>query len=98
MVVSEQVKRQSFSSQSGNLFYWRDKTGHEIDLLIEKAESIYPVEIKSASTLNTDFFKNLIYYRNLSDVKESALLYAGNVSQNRSDGIKVMNWRRFQAD
>ena len=98
MVVSEQVKRQSFSSKSGNLFYWRDKTGHEIDLLIERAESIYPIEIKSASTLNTDFFKNLIYYGNLSKVKESALLYAGNETQNRSDGIKVMNWRRFKSD
>ena len=96
MVVSEQVKRQSFSSRSGNLFYWRDKTGHEIDLLIEEADLIYPIEIKSARTLNTDFFKNLIYYKNLSGVKESALLYGGNEIQNRSDGVKVMNWRRFR--
>lgn len=98
MVVSEQVKRQSFSSKSGSLFYWRDKTGHEVDLLIEKAESIFPIEIKSASTINTDFFTNLNYYKSLSGVKESALLYAGNATQNRSDRTRVMNWRRFKSD
>jgi hypothetical protein len=57
-------------------------------LLIEEAGSVYPFEIKSSSTLNADFFKILTYYKNLSDIKESVLLYAGNENQNRSDGIK----------
>ncbi len=98
MVVSEQVKSQSFDSKSGNLFYWRDKTGHEIDLIIEKAGSIYPMEIKSAKTINTRFFKNLTYYQNLSGVKQSALLYSGDEEQNRSNGIKVVNWRKLKSE
>jgi predicted AAA+ superfamily ATPase len=98
MVVSEQVKSQTFDSKSGNSFYWRDKTGHEIDLIIEKAGSIYPLEIKSAKTINTRFFKNLIYYQNLSGVRKSALLYSGDEEQNRSNGIKVMNWRKFKSE
>ncbi len=98
MVVSEQVKKQSFSAKAGKLFYWRDKTGHEIDLLIEKAGSLFPIEIKSASTINSGFFKNLTYYQKLSGSKDSALLYAGNESQNRSGNISVMNWRAFKSD
>ena len=95
MVISEQEKKLSFDSKSGSLFYWRDKTGHEIDLLIEKADSLYPAEIKSSKTVNTGFFKNLKYYQNLSGASQGALLYAGNETQNRSDGIRVMNWRDF---
>ncbi len=95
MVVSEQVKKQSFSSKSGELYYWRDKTGHEIDLLIEEAESLFPVEIKSAQTINSDFFKNLIYYMKLSGAPKAALLYSGTSGQSRSNGIDVANWRQF---
>lgn len=36
-------------------YYWRDKTGHEIDLLIERCFQVLPLEIKSAMTYHTDF-------------------------------------------
>jgi predicted AAA+ superfamily ATPase len=95
MVVAEQFKKQSDNQDFGQLFYWRDKTGHEVDLLIEKAGSLYPVEIKSAHTVNPGFFENLLYYNRLSGTTQSALLYGGHDVQNRGNGIRVVNWREF---
>jgi len=93
MVITEFVKQRTNEALPINLFYWRDKTGHEIDLIIENANKLLQIEIKSGKTVNTDFFKNLIYWNNLSGAKKSLLLYSGNENQKRSNGIEVKNWR-----
>ncbi len=97
MVVSEEMKKLSFSTYSGNLFYWRDKTGHEVDLIFEKADSLSPIEIKSSQTINSDYFKNIIYWSRLAKINKGTVLYAGDETQNRSNGIQVLNWRKFNS-
>lgn len=95
MIISELVKQRTNAGLPINLFYWRDKTGHEIDVIIDEAEKLIPIELKSGQTINTEFFKNIIYWNHLSDQKESFVLYAGNQMQKRSTGITVLNWREF---
>ncbi|HRY34117.1 MAG TPA: ATP-binding protein [Bacteroidales bacterium] len=93
MVVSEVVKHRANRGILPDVFFWRDKTGHEIDLIMEDADAMLPVEIKSGRTITADFFKNLRYWMKLSGVSGALVLYAGDVFQHRSDGIKVKNWR-----
>ncbi|MDP2385999.1 MAG: ATP-binding protein [Bacteroidota bacterium] len=93
MVVTELVKKRSNAGLPINLYYWRDKTGHEIDVIVDNGTKLLPIEIKSGKTINTEFFKNLIYWINLSNVKQSILLYSGEQTQKRSQSIEVMNWR-----
>lgn len=95
MVVSELVKKRTNTGVPVNLFYWRDKTGHEIDIIADEAGRLLPVEIKSGKTINTEFFKNLTYWRALSGEKKACLLYAGEQHQKRSDGTEVANWRKL---
>ncbi len=96
MVISEMVKQRTNSGLPVNLYFWRDKTGHEIDIIIDNAGKLIPVEIKSGKTINNDFFKNIDYWSKLTDVKNSYLLYAGNDIQNRSNGTNVFCWRDFE--
>lgn len=93
MVVSELIKIRTNQGMDINLFYWRDKTGHEIDIIIDQGTELIPLEIKSGMTLNHDFFKNINYWQGLSGSLTSILLYAGHQTQRRSDGKIVMNWR-----
>lgn len=93
MVITEFVKQRTNAGEPINLFYWRDKTGHEIDLIIDNAGKLLPIEIKSGKTINTEFFKNIGYWNKLSGAKKSMLLYAGNEIQTRSNGILVKPWR-----
>jgi predicted AAA+ superfamily ATPase len=93
MVIGEMLKQRTNLGLPVNLYYWRDKTGHEIDIIIDDAGKLTPVEIKSGKTVSTEFFKHLKYWNNLSGAKKSLLLYAGNEGQKRSDGVEVMNWR-----
>ncbi|MBA3971828.1 MAG: DUF4143 domain-containing protein, partial [Bacteroidetes bacterium] len=95
MVITECIKERTNNGLPINLFYWRDKTGHEIDLIIDNAGKLKPVEIKSGKTIHDEFFKNIIYWNKLSGNKQSYLLYSGDLTQNRSNGIKVMNWKNL---
>ncbi|HRE75586.1 MAG TPA: ATP-binding protein [Flavobacteriales bacterium] len=93
MVVTELIKKRTNSGLPINLFYWRDKTGHEIDIIVDDMGKLLPIEIKSGKTVNTEFFKNIYYWSKLTDAKKSILLYAGEQNQKRSIGIEILNWR-----
>jgi predicted AAA+ superfamily ATPase len=95
MVVIEFVKKYTNKGITPPLFYWRDKTGHEIDVIIDNTEKITPVEIKSGKTINTDFFKHLKYWNKLSKNNNSLIIYSGNQDQQRSDGTKITNWQNI---
>jgi predicted AAA+ superfamily ATPase len=93
MVITELIKKRTNLGLPINLYYWRDKTGHEVDVIIDSASTLYPIEIKSGKTVNSDFFKNLEYWNKLSGEKKSLLLYSGSQSEKRSSGTEVKNWR-----
>jgi predicted AAA+ superfamily ATPase len=95
MVVTELVKKRTNAGLPINLFYWRDKTGHEIDIVIDHAGKLIPIEIKSGKTVHNEFFKNLDYWCKLSGVKQSILLYGGTQNQKRSTGKDILNWRQL---
>ncbi|KPQ16296.1 MAG: ATPase with DUF4143 domain [Algoriphagus marincola HL-49] len=95
LIVTELIKQRTHQAQEINLFFWRDKTGHEIDVLIDEGVDLIPVEIKSGKTITSDYFKNLKYWMKLSVQKKGLILYCGDQSQSRSDGIKAINWKVY---
>lgn len=95
MIVIELVKKFTNIGITPPLFYWRDKTGREIDVVVDYDGKITPIEIKSGKTINTDFLKHLKYWNNLSNNDNSLLIYSGNQEQQRSDGTIVTNWHNI---
>lgn len=78
------------------LYFWRDKAGHEVDVVIEYAERLVPVEIKSGRTVDASYFDELKYWNDLSgtDSSSNIVIYGGDDSQIRSAG-RVVSWRLF---
>jgi uncharacterized protein len=93
MVVIDLVKRFFNRGMNPPLYYWRDKTGREIDLIIENSDTVISMEIKSGKTIHSDYFKNLIYWNKISNNNHSLIIYAGEQEQNRSDNMSVINWQ-----
>ncbi len=93
-IISEIVKERFNGGRETNCFYWQDKTGHEIDCLVEKGGKLMPVEIKSGRTPSIDYFKYIKYFNNLSGVSSSDayVIYGGNASQKRSQG-NLLSWK-----
>jgi predicted AAA+ superfamily ATPase len=97
-VVSEVLKQKLENISNQALYFWRDKTGREIDLIIDNAISLIPIEIKSGQTFQKDFIKHLIYFMKLAKTNHAKVLYDGSNPQKRSDGIEILNWKDFSLD
>lgn len=93
LVISEMLKFRMNKGLPDDLYFWRDKTGHEVDLLIDSpSKSIY--ELKSGQTIAPDFFKGLDFYKTLDPAVAAHLIYAGPHSfTNR--GNKILPWNSF---
>jgi predicted AAA+ superfamily ATPase len=89
-VVSELLKSRYNAGLESNLFFWRDNTGHEIDILVDKAGELHPIEIKSGKTISSDYFKGLEFWKKISGSKSGTVVYAGQSSQKRSTGFQVI--------
>lgn len=97
MIIIDLLKQRLNKGLQDNLYYWRDKTGNELDVLLDGATKLTAIEIKAGATMNTDYQKGLLYFDNLSTEKnvEKILCYTGNTAQKRSNGILVKPWAKI---
>ena len=80
-----------------DLHFWRDSTGHEVDVLIDRPEGLQPVEIKSGTTWASDWPDGLRKWRQLaqadaSDAPMPQIVYGGSASHERQDHM-LWSWR-----
>jgi len=96
LVVSELLKERWNAGEADNLYYWRDKTGNEVDILVDKAGKLTAIEIKAGETISSDYFKGLEYFSSLTASKiQKILIYGGVQEQERSNGTLVKSWKNF---
>jgi hypothetical protein len=95
-IVSEYIKMRHHAGLVPNAYFWRDNTGHEIDLLLEEGERLKAVEIKSGETIHPDFFNGLDYFRNLSmlPIEDLFLIYGGLQNYQRTVA-NVLSWKNI---
>lgn len=99
MIVTEIVKSYYNSDRAPHVYFWRDKTGHEVDCIIDQGTYTIPVEIKFSKTIKQDLFKGLDYWNRLSEttldkktINRGFLIYGGTQQQVRSE-INVIGWQ-----
>jgi hypothetical protein len=96
LTVSELLKKQFNTGSTDNLYYWRDKTGNEVDIIIENLSRLKAIEIKAGETISAEYFKGLEYFKTLNKKPiASVLLYGGKEEQKRSNGTTVMPWYKM---
>lgn len=93
-VVVELIKQRFNSGLPANMFFWRDNTGNELDLLIEHGGKLLPVEIKSGKTVTADFFTSLRKWSKLAGDEggRGTLIFGGEERQGRED-LDVIPWK-----
>jgi hypothetical protein len=92
LIVSEFLKQRLNRGRRGNLFFWRDSTGHEVDILLERSSGLLPVEVKSGATLTGDTTSGLEWWCRLTGTEESVLVYGGGQSYRRGN-TRILAWR-----
>jgi predicted AAA+ superfamily ATPase len=76
------------------LYFWRDQSGHEVDVIIDLGSRLVPVEVKSGRTVAGDFFAGLEYWLGLPRNAEErgVLVYGGDEQPHRRSGHIVRPW------
>jgi len=57
-VISELIKNYKSIGENIGIYYYRDKDGKEIDLVLYKDDTLYPLEIKKGANPNKTMIKN----------------------------------------
>lgn len=96
LMINELTKNRFNAGKRSNLYFWRDQSGNEIDVLIDEGLELIPVEIKSGQTITRDYFKGLKFWEKLTGKSRGIIFYGGDANQQRSDGIAVKNWREVK--
>ena len=92
-VVSELTKSRFNRGLHSNLYFWRDRSGHEVDVLIDRGTERQPLEIKAGRTIASDYFAGIDYWRSLVGATSSSawLVYGGVERQQRRD-VQILPW------
>ena len=86
LVVAETLKRRFNQGLRSNLSFFRDSRGLECDLLYQTGLGVGAIEIKSGSTVASDYFRSLNRVAELiPDISGKAVVYGGADRQPRSD-------------
>ncbi|MBQ5453970.1 MAG: ATP-binding protein [Bacteroidales bacterium] len=96
MIVSEMLKNRYNTGEESNLFFYRDKSKREVDLVETFGMQIRAYEIKSAKRYNPEFFKNLDYLRNImgGDILSTQVVYDGDDNRDIPNN-GIVNYRQL---
>jgi uncharacterized protein len=94
MVIIEALKAAFNRGEHGDLYFYRDSTGNEVDLLIPAGRRVHAIEVKAGATVNPDYFRGLdAFTRAFPDhVEDGRVIYGGDAPQMRSKW-SVSPWR-----
>jgi predicted AAA+ superfamily ATPase len=96
MVINEAVKSRLNAGKETNLFFFRDQSQKEVDLIHTLGRDLHIYEIKSAQTFHKEFFKGIDYLKTIfkERITRSAILFDGD-SELPAQQNGVYNFRHF---
>lgn len=95
-VLIEQLKKSNNQRKNEQLYFWRDSSGSEVDIILDLGEKTRAIEVKSAQTFNTSMLTALSRWRKLDPTRNTltTLVYSGEAEQLVNDH-EIKNWQSF---
>ena len=92
-VVSELIKSFSAQRRDPPLHFWRDATGHEVDVLIDTGGRVFPLEVKSGQTVAADAVAGLLWWTSIpGNPNRGGILVHGGTDTFDFKGVRVLPW------
>jgi predicted AAA+ superfamily ATPase len=96
MVVVELIKSRLNAGKDPNVYFYRDKSQHEVDIVQEFGAQCYAYEVKSAKSFHSTFLDNLKYLKSVMGdaLVRTQVVYDGDIDLNLPENGMV-NFRNF---
>jgi len=95
-VLSELLKGAYDRGMRPNTYFWRDRSGLEVDFVADRGTELVPIEAKSASTYVSEWTLPLAHWSKLAG-KEAGpgwIIYGGSTEGPRK-GVEVLPWQKI---
>jgi len=90
LIVLEALKARLHAAKPSNLHFYRDRAGHEVDLVQPVGSALIVTEAKSGATVSTDAFRGLARFAELlPDVRMERVLVHGGDAERCQQGTHV---------
>jgi uncharacterized protein len=92
-ILSEILKARFNAGLSSNLFYWRDSSGNEINVIAERGEALIPFQINASKEASAPDIAMLAKWRKLNKQPTlPASMICCDTEENRINGFIVYPW------
>ncbi len=95
MVVVDLIKNGTIKQIKPQFSFFRDSNKNEIDIIVEWAKQVMPIEIKASATAQASFFDTLEWFEKLHAVYKKIVIYGGTENQERSRG-SLVSWMNIK--
>ncbi len=87
LVVMECIKHRYNQGKEGNVYFYRDSNGQEVDILVKEEGQLTAIEVKSSMTYHPNFIKSLqkLPQWTSTPIKRRALVYCGDFENTAGD-------------
>jgi uncharacterized protein len=89
--IMQFIKRFSALMDNCKLYFWRSVSGFEVDLLVETAQGIFPIEIKLAATINPQHIAALNEWSKIAGFPEGKGLIVSSSNRAGLVGKNIYN-------
>lgn len=95
LLITEYLKHCRNAGLNHGLYFWRDNTGNEVDLLIERAGVLWSVEFKSGATLQREWLAPLHRWavHAAAARRGEAMLISAAPGNLVVEGVMTAHWR-----
>ncbi|MFT4202537.1 MAG: ATP-binding protein [Chitinophagaceae bacterium] len=92
--IIAEIKKNNFNAGiSDGMYYFRDSTGNEVDLVLERENNPAAIEIKAGTKYNASMLKGIQYWQKLQPGNQTSIvLYGGNETKIIDERTSVIPW------
>lgn len=93
-VIAEIIKNLYSQGKTPALYYWREHSGVEIDLIIEQPQQLIAIETKSGITIREEYTRNLEkIQKTINDYPVKPVIVYGGDENIITNGIQITSWQ-----
>ncbi len=95
-VLLELLKSRYNKGLDKNIYFYRDNNKNEIDFIVEKADKVDVIEVKSGQTFSEALLKSLKFWkRNFDEINsDTYLIYGGDITQQYKNH-NIVSWKNI---
>jgi predicted AAA+ superfamily ATPase len=92
-IMTEIRKNRYNQGLDGGMYFFRDSAGNEVDLVLEKNEKVFAIEIKATAKPDSSHFAGLKYWQKHARLQDGFLICGGRGKYEPPEPFGILEWK-----